>query len=197
MNNPVPKLSLSQGQVLWVLSGGQPPSDWTRHQLRYLRQLDVPFKESKWKPGRGNRFRYGYDELVEMGVALYALRQRVRPRDVAGSLVKYRKDLKQQYREAYEEQPPAAIEADWVKSRGQSIPMLANERFLRIHDRFSKQPGTIEMLGMDEVIKGLTPFDVVERYPGEVVRPLVPLTRVVLQLVAWAQEAPEIKPGRK
>jgi len=197
MNNPVPKLALSYGQVLWALSEGQPPSVWTRHQLRYLRQLGVPFAESKKQPGRGNRLRFGYDELVEMGVALYALRLRFRPREVAASLVRYRKDLKQQYREAYELQPQAAIESDWVKSRGKSIPLLANERFLRLHDRFSKQPGTIEMLGKDEVIKGVAPFDLVERYPNEATRALVPLTRVALQVVAWAMEAPELKPGRK
>ena len=38
---------------------------------------------------------------------------------------------------------------------------------------------------------------VTEKYPGEEARTLLPLTRLVLELVAWAREAPEIKPGRK
>ena len=38
---------------------------------------------------------------------------------------------------------------------------------------------------------------VTERYPGGETRTLVPLTRLVIELVAWARAAPEIKPGRK
>jgi hypothetical protein len=34
-----------------------------------------------------------------------------------------------------------------------------------------------------------------ERYPGETARMLLPLTRLVFELVAWALEAPETKPG--
>jgi hypothetical protein len=38
---------------------------------------------------------------------------------------------------------------------------------------------------------------VTKKYPGGEVRTLLPLTRLVLELVAWAREAPEIKPGRQ
>jgi hypothetical protein len=38
---------------------------------------------------------------------------------------------------------------------------------------------------------------VTERYPGGETRTLVPITRVVIELVAWARVAPEIKPGRQ
>jgi hypothetical protein len=34
-----------------------------------------------------------------------------------------------------------------------------------------------------------------ELYPGEKARTLVPLRRLVLELVAWALEAPETRPG--
>ena len=36
-----------------------------------------------------------------------------------------------------------------------------------------------------------------ERYPGSDFKTLLPLTRLVIELVAWAREAPEIKPGPK
>ena len=72
-----------------------------------------------------------------------------------------------------------------------------NEIFLRLHDRYSERPGSCELVAGD-------PFDflrqfatVTERYPGGEVRTLLPLTRLVIELVAWAREAPEIKPGRK
>jgi hypothetical protein len=38
---------------------------------------------------------------------------------------------------------------------------------------------------------------VTERYPGSDFKTLLPITRLVLELVAWAREAPEIKPGPK
>jgi hypothetical protein len=38
---------------------------------------------------------------------------------------------------------------------------------------------------------------ITETYPGGEVRTLLPLTRLIVELVAWAREAPEIKPGRQ
>jgi hypothetical protein len=38
---------------------------------------------------------------------------------------------------------------------------------------------------------------VTERYPGSDFKTVLPLTRLVIELVVWAREAPEIKPGPK
>ena len=76
------------------------------------------------------------------------------------------------------------------------VPLI-NERFVRLHDRYSERPGSFDLVPGD-------PFDafrqfatVTERYPGGDLRTLLPITRLVTELVAWAREAPEIKPGRK
>jgi hypothetical protein len=72
---------------------------------------------------------------------------------------------------------------------------LNNEIFIRLHDRYSDSPGRIETLGLDEMkeLKGF--FVLAETYPGEKARTLLPLTRLALELVAWAREAPVLKPG--
>ena len=72
-----------------------------------------------------------------------------------------------------------------------------NEIFLRLHDRYSERRGSCELVAGDP-FAFLSQFArVTERYPGGETRTLLPLTRLVIELVAWAREAPEIKPGRK
>lgn len=188
-------LSLTHGQVLWALSRGRPPERPLVDQVRYLRLLGIPFGKGELGSGRGNRVRYRYAQLIELGVGVWALQRGMKPREVAKLLVERRKFWRALYRKALADQPEKAIEADWVKSRGRIVPALAQEIFLRLHDRSSETPGKIDMLGQQE-IQSLSEFFVFgERYPGESTRTLLPLTRLVLELVAWAREAPEIKPG--
>jgi hypothetical protein len=189
-------LSLTHGQVAWVLSGGQPPTAPLLDQLRYLRQLGVPFSKQELGGGRGNRIRYGFDHLIELGVALFGLQRGMRPREVAGILVEHRADFRRCYRDTLAALPPSAFEAEWVKSRGAMVPIM-NEIFLRLHDRYSERPGSFELVPGDPFAALMQLASVTERYPGGEVRTLLPLTRLVIELVAWAREAPEINPGRK
>jgi hypothetical protein len=195
MPKPLPKLNLSHGQAAWAISLGRPPEQKLLDQIRYLRQLGIPFEESELGMGRGKRVRYRFDHLIELGLGVDALRRGMTPKDITGLLVKQRKELRRFYREAYLGQPDAALNADWVKSRGQYIPLLGNELFLRLHDRYSAAPGKIERIRQDEIGDLSQLFSLVERRPGENVRTLFPLTRLVLELVAWALEAPETRPG--
>ena len=120
----------------------------------------------------------------------------MKPREIVTLLVGNRKRLREIYRKAWSDQPEAAVASEWVKSRGRILPVLANEIVLRLHDRYSSAPGTIELLGQKDQIRDLSQLVVpVETYPGEGARTLLPLTRLALELVAWAQEAPELKPG--
>jgi hypothetical protein len=186
----IPKLNLSHGQALWALSRGMPASQDTVDQVRYLRLLGVPFGTEDLRIGSGYRIGYRFEHLIELGLALFGLRRGVKPKDIAGMLTKNRAQLRRLYRQALEEQPQAALNAEWVKSRGQNLPLLGHEIFLRLHDRYSKTPGKFDVLGEEAV-----PFDRPEVYPGEQARTLVPLTRLVLELVAWAMEAPATRPG--
>ena len=189
-------LSLTHGQVAWALARGPQPTPVLFDQLRYLRQLGVPFSKHELGGGRGNRIRYGFDQLIELGVALFGLQRGMAPREVAGILVEHRSELRRCYRDILTAQPEAAFEAEWVKSRGAMVPIM-NETFLRLHDRYSERRGSCELVGGDP-FAFLSQFaTVTERYPGGETRTLLPLTRLVIELVAWAREAPEIKPGRK
>ena len=196
----IPELNLSYGQLAWALNLGAPPLRQMLDQLNYLRQLGIPFSATERRHGRGHRRRYGYDHLIECGVGLYALRQRIRPADVKLVLITHRADARKMYRKALADQPESALRAPWVKSRGAIVPLLGKEIWLRMHDRFAEAPGTFDVVGtghLEAAPPGSTLFDMVERYQGEPMRGLVPLSRLVLQWTAWALEAPEIKPGPK
>jgi hypothetical protein len=197
MPKPLPKLDLSLGQVAWTISLGRPPEQRLLDQIRYFRQLGIPFDESESGFGRGKSVRFHFDDLIELGLAIFALRRGISPKDIVGLLVGQRKQLRPLYRRAYLEQPESALDAEWVKSRGQSIPVLAKECFVRLHDRFSETPGKIERMTQAEVGHPSEFFSLVERYPGERARSLLPLTRLVLEWTAWAQIAPDTRPGPK
>jgi hypothetical protein len=194
MPKPVPRLRLSHGQAAWALALGRPPDEKLLEQLRYLRQIGIPFNKSELGVGRGQRVEYGFEHLMEAGAALKGLQRGMKPKDVAAFLVGNRKALQRIYRRAYLNAPEGALEQDWVKTRGQSIPGMKNELWLRLHERFS-EPGKIDVLRMDEVKDLRDALSMVERYPGEELRMLLPLTRLALELVAWAKEAPETRPG--
>src|SRR5499433_1061426 len=142
------KLNLTHGQVAWTLARGQPPAALLIDQLRYLRQLGVPFSKSELGSGRGHRIRYGFDYLIELGVALFGLQRGLAPREVAGILVEHRAELRRCYRDIVAVLPAAAFEAEWVKSRGAVVPLI-NETFLRLHDRYAEQPGSYALVPGD------------------------------------------------
>ena len=191
------QLSLTHGQVAWTLSRGLPPTQELLDQLRYLRQLGVPFTKDELGGGRGNRIRYGFDHLIELGVALFGLRRGIRPREMASILIDRRDEFRRLFRDVLTALPAGSFEAEWVKSRGAIVPLISGEIFMRLHDRYSERPGTVELVPGDGFAALIQLRAVTETYPGGEVRTLLPLTRLVLELVAWAREAPEIKPGRK
>ena len=111
-------------------------------------------------------------------------------------MVDHRAELRRCYRDIVAALPAAAFEAEWVKSRGRVVPLI-NETFLRLHDRYAEQPGSYALVPGDPLALLQQFATITERYPGGETRTLVPLTRLVIELVAWARAAPEIKPGRK
>ena len=189
-------LSLTHGQVAWVLARGQQPSALLLDQLRYLRQLGVPFSKQELGGGSGNRIRYGFDHLIELGVALFGLQRGMAPREVVRILVEHRVELRRCYRDTVAALPASAFEEPWVKSRGAVVPIM-DEICLRLHDRYSERRGTFEVVPADGFAALMEIETITEKYPGGGVRTLLPLTRLVLEVVAWAREAPEIKPGRQ
>lgn len=192
----IPRLELSFGQLAWTLCMGQAPSAHVKNRLNYLRQLGIPFERAERARGSGNRIAYAYEDLLECGVGLFALEVGMKPKDIQAILVERRTVMQKIFRRALREQPEAALTSPWVKSRGRIGVLMGTEIFLRLHDRYSSRPGAVEVITPgDAPISFATLFDPIERLPdGNVVR-LAPLTRLALQWVAWALEAPVIRTG--
>jgi hypothetical protein len=193
----VPNLSLTQGQLLWALSHGRDPDQLLKDQVRYLRQLGIPKKSTEVAPGKGNRIRYDFFDLVELGVAFRALMLRFRPKDIAALLVSDREAFRQIIAQAWLELPDAALTQDWVKSRGRTTPLIAAEINVRLHGRRSEKWGQLDIVGFNDSVPGLSLFAPIERFDDGDVLPLVPLKHSMLPWVAWALEAPVIRTGPK
>jgi hypothetical protein len=171
------------------------PGARLRNEVRYLRQLGIPHTEQDVGEGRGHRLYYRYEDLIELGVAIYAIRHGVKPRDVAIALTRERVAHRRLFRDALKEQPEAALKAEWVKSRGQQIPILANDVHLRIHDRHASPAGHFQMVAPDQAGGPQEVFGAREVFRDGEARILVPVSRIAIELTAWALEAPAIRPG--
>jgi len=193
----IPRLHLSLGQIAWAINLGEPAPRHLLDRLNYLRQLGIPLNRDQRGAGSGNRVPYDYDDLIECGVALFALENGMKPADVSKVLVGERSHSRKTYRKALKVLPEQALTDPWVKSRGKTVPMIADEVWLRLHNRYSETPGTMEVLGPadGDAPAGASLFDPVERFADGLTFRLVPLTRLAVQWTAWALEAPEIRTG--
>lgn len=193
----IPRLHLSLGQIAWAINLGEPAPRHLLDRLNYLRQLGIPFNPDQRGAGSGNRVPYDYEDLIECGVALFALENGMKPADVSKVLVGERANSRKTYRKALKVLPEQALTDPWVKSRGKTGVLIANEVWLRLHNRYSETPGTMEVLGPadSDAPAGASIFDPVERFSDGLTFRLVPLTRLAVQWTAWALEAPEIRTG--
>lgn len=202
MNAQVPHFPLTHGQLAWVLALGKflPLPRW-RHlmaQLRYLRQLGIPFRETRRGKGRGHRIRYSYDELMEVAVGLYALRQEVRPHVIAKILRTNRARLRRVFREALAERPATALEQPSLASRGTIVAIPDEARFLYVHTRYSDTPGKYELVLPAPATDQSESFDMEEVFTVDgTTGTQIPLTSLVWEMTYWAQRAPDITPGRR
>lgn len=192
----VPGLRLSLGQLARALNRGQPADARLRNEVRYLRQLGVPHAERAVGKGRGNPIYYSFEDLIEVGVALNAIRRGMKRQDAATVLIRERRDFRKLFRNAWLSQPTGAESADWVKSPDRIASNLSNELFLRLHDRYSSKPGTYEVIAPGKATTFSDTFGMREVFPDNDSRVLVPLTKLVLELVVWAREAPAVRAGR-
>ena len=193
----IPSLNLTFGQLAWTLNFGEPPKQHFIDKLNYLSKLGIPFKRESNKLGSGNRVQYGYEDLIECGVAMFGLNIGLKPKDMKILLVDHRSEYRDAFRQAIINHPESAINQPWVKYKGKGSQGAVNEHdvFLRLHDRYSDFIGTIDLVQLDGA--NSMPFDLNEMSQDGSSRPLLPLSRFALQWTAWALEAPEFKTGPK
>lgn len=191
----LPDLQLSYGQLLWAIHYGREPDQMLKDRVRYLRQMDIPAAAAREAEGSGKRITYNFFDLVELGLAVTSLDLGFRPNEISAGLVGNRSQMRKHYMEVWGEIPEMALQAEWVRSRGRLKPLFEEESFVRLHDRRSDAFGKIDFVSFEEASERLPAFEPVERYEKEPPRRLIPLKRVMIQWVAWAQEAPVTRPG--
>lgn len=190
MPKPPLQLALSHGQVAWCLARGVEPSQLLLDQLRYLRQLGIPFEPKELGQGRGVRVTYGFYHFVEVGVAFEALRRRIQPRFLS-VLVEDRARYRNLYDEAYR-QIIKSLERD-----EKGIPIFEDEFYLRLHDRYSDTPGRI-VPAMEKGDASARKFgDWVEQIEGQPDRDVIALKSLMAVLLRLAQHAPRTRTGPK
>lgn len=197
MPQSLPDLNLTHGQLAWAVGYGRAPDQILKDQIRYLRLLGIPPAANAKASGSGRRIQYDFYDLVELGLAVTALGLGSRPKDIAAVLVANREAMREVYARAWRQLPDDAIKADWVLSRGQSNVMLGDELYIRLHDRRAGQLGQFDVVGPEEVGPNLGILEPIERFANEPPRRVLPLKRLMLQWVAWALDAPDIRPGRR
>jgi hypothetical protein len=137
---------------------------------------------------------YVFDEFLEIWLAIAALRRGVRPGDTAECLKRNRRDIRSLSREVLEQLPASAVERLAEKEWRASAELRAGERYLRIHDRHSETPGKFELIGLEaKEVEDI--FGMKEVFPDGTFRPLIPLTRLLVELAQLAPRAPEIRTG--
>ena len=139
MPNSLPNLSLTQGQLLWALEHGREPGKLLKDQVRYLRQLGIPKNSADQVPGSGNRVRYDFHDLVELGLGVAALKHRFKPKDISAVLVDGREHMRNAIEMAWREMSEEQTSASWIKSRGAIHPLRIDDFYLRLHDRRSEK----------------------------------------------------------
>lgn len=195
MPERLPELDLTHGQLLWSVRYGREPTPLVKDQVRYLRTLGIPAAAKEQARGPGSRIRYDFFDLVEVGLAVTAFDLRFRPQDIAAVLVEKREEMRKVYSTAWKELSEAVLHDDWVKSRGRKTAMLDEELYLRLHDRRSEKWGQIDLVGFEEATDELPVFEPIERFADGTPRRLIPLKRLIVQWVVWAEESPLTKPG--
>jgi hypothetical protein len=195
MPSPLPQLSLTFGQIAWILGGAKEPTPELLSQLRHFRTLGIPFKPNELGQGRGNRMRYSYDHCMEIRVAQVGQRRGIKPSEMAVMLINNRSVLRPLYRKAFQEQPEELTGGPIAKDAIRLAYALKDELFIRFRDHNMPRAGEIDILDRkDYLTMNLYEWSR-EVDPADALRTLMPITRMAIELVAIAREVPHIRPG--
>jgi hypothetical protein len=194
----VPRLALTHGQTLWLLSElgfreGVSASTFN-HYLKGLRKLGVPFEIGKGQSEGRHDVTYEFEELMELSVALLLRVYWTLPDAIVAGLRDFRDDLRPIYQRAYLEltvhkQPPARISAPG------GLRATMSGLYLDLNIRYSA--GHMIEIGPPRAI---SPFEAVSIYahaeaPARSYLPLN-VSAVAERIVTRTQSIPKIQRGR-
>jgi hypothetical protein len=190
----IPTFNLTHGQVLFALSDGRTPERQLVNQLRHLRRLNVPFPAGEVQ-GQGNRVHYSFEELIETGAAVFALRNHMPPRAIAEWFDRERTTFRKTCRTAWRSLPDGSLDQVHITKRG--IAVRSDEIYIRLHDRYAQSPGMFELVQARDMIDVFKNGFVGERFDDQQFRPMFALKDSMLRWVFWARKAPVIRTGPK
>lgn len=195
----IPKLKLSLGQLAWAINLGQEVPKIKRDQLNYLRKLGIPHQATVNPPGSGNRVTYGYEDLVECGLALYLFNHGMRPADISNALLKEPTLMKDLYQDAISEHPEGYLDQPWIRSQGKQVAMNVADIYVTVRGRYAENPGKIERIVKQDAAVDLMSniLDMVQQTTDGNMKIMVPLSSLALQWTYWALRAPKTRTGPK
>jgi len=198
MDSNPPKLVLTHGQAVWVLSHmgfrtGDSASAFDSY-IKYLRRAGLPFAEEELGVGAGQNVVYRYDHLMELAVALALRAQAILPGDIVQILAAQRAKLRPIYRRAYSDRNSGLGAPCPVKLPGRRQFMVAG-----VYLDLNLMYGETGFLGYSDP-RPIGPADAVELFGtshrAQHVRGLLNLSELAEDVVKLAAGAPEIRRGR-
>ena len=198
MDTKLPKLGLTHGQAVWVLSymgfrTGDRPSAFNSY-IKYLRRAGLPFAKDELGVGAGQNLVYGYDHLMELAVALALRAQAILPGDIVRILADQRTRLRPIYRLAYTDRNSGLGAPCAVKLPGRR-QFMAGGVYLDLNLMYMETG----FLGHSDP-KAIGSADALELFltahRAQYVRGLLNLSELGEDIVKLSGGAPEIRRGR-
>jgi hypothetical protein len=191
----VPDLSLSYGQVVWVLEsvgfGTGAPDATFRHYLKSLRKIGLPFRRGEPGLDHGRVARFGFDQVMDLSLALSLRVYGTLPDAVAEGLIGSRDVLHGFYRRAYLEHASGLGAPVEIAVAGRAHFTVAGV-WLDLHLRYAG--GRCLGFGPPRV---LSAFEALRAYalpdPVALTRPPLNLSALAIRVVEAALQCPRAR----
>lgn len=135
---------------------------------------------------------YGFYQLIELGIAYEGLRRRIEPRFLKRLAIQ-RAQYREVYRASYLE---LATHPQIFEGNPRERVLVEGERVVRLHDKFSEDPGQIVFAMALDPKPGRKPWDLIELIDGEE-HDVFGLKLLMIHLLRLVKHAPVTRPGPK
>ncbi|WP_158886333.1 hypothetical protein [Rhodanobacter sp. L36] len=191
----VPRFALTRGQVAWTVCRGQTPEQSVLDQLRYLKQIGIPFAGGAQEKGRGNRVTYSFYDLMDVAVAFEALRRNV-PARLLKHLVERRTVIRKAYRDCFKGIPEVAYaDRRALKARHQTT-LYQHDFYISFEGRFSSRPGDTQIVDPNHLSSEALE-DLLDQLMNGSNTTTIALTPLMIPMVVYAEKAPYTPTGPK
>jgi hypothetical protein len=188
-------MSLTRGQVAWAVCWGRTPEQPVLDQLRYLKQLGIPFEDGAQGKGRGNRLTYTFYDLMDAAVAMEALRWGI-PARLLKHLVERRPAIRKAYLKCFKNIPEAAYADLAALKPTTQTTVFENDVYIFFQGRFSSSPGDTDIVDTTNLSPTAAEVALNHFMHGPDVT-AISLRRLIVPMMLLAAKAPYIPTGPK